>query len=96
MSDESDEILTCLQLARTEGVGPVTFTGLLQRHHTLAAALRAVRQQPAPGGTTCRVPDRHLLLAELNALAELDALVLIKPRADYPAQSRRSLTARQR
>ena len=86
MSDESDEILTCLQLARAEGVGPVTFTALLQRHHTLAAALRAVRQQPAPDGTMRRVPDRHSLLVELDALAELDALVLIKPRADYPAQ----------
>ena len=85
-AEDREELLACLQLARAEGVGPVTFAGLLKRHGTTAAALRALRQHPAPDGSARRVPDRRALLAELEALAALDAAVLAKTTGGYPAQ----------
>ena len=86
MPEELDEILTCLQLARAEGVGPVTFAGLLQRHCTAAAALRVLRQLPTSDGSLRRIPDRQSLQQELAALAEIEAGVLVKPASDYPRQ----------
>jgi DNA processing protein len=80
--------VTCLQLARAEGVGSITFTGLLDRHGNTAAALRAVRQQPAADGGARRIPDRHALLAELDTLAALNGVALAKTAPGYPAQLR--------
>lgn len=71
--------IASLQLARTDGVGPVTFAALLARHGTAAAALKALRQEGR------RIPERAALVAELAALAQLDARVLIGREAGYPA-----------
>ena len=79
-----DQTLDWLQLARCEGVGPVTFTALLERHRTVAAALRAARQQPGPGGAARRLPNRTDLAAEIDALVALGGLMLIKAGAGYP------------
>ena len=83
-AQDREELLSALQLARTEGVGPMTFTGLLARQGSTAAALRLVREKPAPDGSARRVPDRGTLLAELDALAAWDAVVLAKTMAGYP------------
>ena len=79
-----DQTLDWLQLARCEGVGPVTFTALLERHRTVATALRAARQQPGPGGAARRLPNRTDLAAEIDALAALGGRMLIKAGAGYP------------
>ena len=47
---QADTLLDWLQLARCEGVGPVTFTALLERHGSVTAALAAATRQPMPGG----------------------------------------------
>ena len=54
--DQSEMMLTWLQLARCEGVGPVTFTALLERYGSVAAALAAATRQPilAGGPGACR------------------------------------------
>ena len=79
-----DQTLDWLQLARCEGVGPVTFTALLERYRTVGAALKAARQQPGPGGAARRVPSRTDLAAEIEALAALGGRMLIKAGAGYP------------
>jgi DNA processing protein len=85
---DREETLVCLQLARAEGVGPMTFAALLRRHPDPAAALRFLRQQPAPDGSMRRVPDREALRAELDALAEMGAVLLTKVGEGYPEQLR--------
>jgi DNA processing protein len=80
-----DAKLAWLQLARCEGVGPVTFAALLQRHGGAAAALKAVRREPAPdGGGPRRVPDRAALEAEVAALAALGGRIVTGAEPDYP------------
>jgi DNA processing protein len=79
-----DQTLDWLQLARSEGVGPVTFTALLERYRTVPIALRAVRQQPGLGGASRRMPERADLAAEIAALAALDGRMLVKAGPGYP------------
>ncbi|MFZ1431457.1 MAG: DNA-processing protein DprA, partial [Geminicoccaceae bacterium] len=74
-----DSTLDWLQLARCEGVGPVTFARALERYRTLAGALAVVRREGR------RVPDREELLAELDALAALGGRLVIGSDGDYPA-----------
>ena len=83
-----DDLIAWLQLARCEGVGPVTFASLLDRHRGIAAALRAARQHPLPDGSPRRVPERAALLAEIEALAAFEGRMLIQSAADYPRQIR--------
>jgi DNA processing protein len=81
-----DAKLAWLQLARCEGVGPVTFTALLERHGGAVAALKAVRREPAPGGGgPRRVLERAALEAELDALAAIGGRILARVEPDYPA-----------
>ena len=82
--DPDEDLLTWLQLARCDGVGPITFATLLERYRGVAAALRAARQQPLPGGAPRRVPERAALMAEIEALAALEGHMLVKAGADYP------------
>lgn len=70
--------LDWLQLARCEGVGPVTFAGLLARCRTPAAALAAVRREGR------WVPEREALRAELEAVVAMGGRMVIGSEADYP------------
>ena len=72
-------LLDALQLARTEGIGPIAFAALLERHRTAAAALRALR------GDGRRLPDRDLLERELDALTAAGATLLVRGGDGYPA-----------
>jgi DNA processing protein len=80
-----DTVLDWLLLARCEGVGPMTFMALLERHGSATAALAAATQQRTAAGAARRVPSRRELQAELAALHEIDACVLARPGSDYPA-----------
>ena len=62
----------------------MTFTALLERHRSVAAALTAATRQQTPGGGARRVPSRAVLLAELEALASLEGRLLIKPTPAIP------------
>ena len=81
---QADTLLDWLQLARCEGVGPMTFTALLERHRSVTAALTAATRQQTPGGGARRVPSRAVLLAELEALASLEGCLLTKADPAYP------------
>ena len=81
---QADTLLDWLQLARCEGVGPMTFTALLERHRSVTAALTAATRQQTPGGDARRVPSRAALLAELEALASLEGCLLTKADPAYP------------
>ena len=81
---QADTLLDWLQLARCEGVGPMTFTALLERHRSVTAALTAATRQQTPGGDVRRVPSRAALLAELEALASLEGCLLTKADPAYP------------
>lgn len=70
--------LALLQLARTEGVGPMGFAALLERHGSASAALKALRRDGR------RVPERAALAAELATLDEMDATLLIRAGEGYP------------
>lgn len=74
----SDDILLLLRLARTEGVGPIAFAALLERHGGAGPALAALRRD----GRT--VPECGPILAEIAALRELGAVILVSGLEGYP------------
>jgi DNA processing protein len=73
-----DEV-ALLQLARTEGVGPIAFAALLERYGTVAAALAAVQRM-----ADRHVPARAAIEAELAAVRALGASLLIRMHPGYP------------
>lgn len=74
-----DDRIALLQLARTEGVGPMTFAALRQRYGTAQGALKALRDEGR------RVAGRELAEAELAAVAELGGQLLFRGTGDFPA-----------
>jgi DNA processing protein len=79
-----EERLAWLQLARCEGVGPVTFTALLEHHGTARAALRAVLRRRRDDGRPVRLAEPAALEAEAEALARVDGHLLIRTDEAYP------------
>lgn len=67
-----------LQLARTEGIGPVTYAMLLERHGSAAAALKAWRE------TGRTVATREVVEAELAAIEDMGAALLLRGLPGYP------------
>ena len=64
-----EERLDWLQLARCEGVGPVTFAALLERHGRRRGGAEGGPAEPGPDdGGPRRVPDRAALEAEIEDL----------------------------
>lgn len=80
--EPTDRKLDWLQLARSEGVGPLTFASLLERYRTPARALQAVRSAGR------QIADRDGLAVELDGLAALGGRLLIEGDGDYPAPLR--------
>ena len=80
------ERLDWIRLARTHGIGPVSFFQLIQRYGTATAALEAL---PDLSGRARRArplepPGRADIEAELNAIRKYGAHVLISTDPDYP------------
>ena len=75
-----DEAVSWLQLARAEGVGPLTCARLIERYGDVEAALRVVRTGPEPR----RIPERSHAVAELQALLALGARLVVRTGSDYP------------
>ncbi|MEK0082687.1 DNA-processing protein DprA [Benzoatithermus flavus] len=80
-----EERLAWLQLARCEGVGPIGFAALLERHGSAKAVLAALRQRTGTDGRPPRFPTQDALAAELAALKGLGGRMLAQPEEDYPA-----------
>jgi DNA processing protein len=74
-----------LQLARTPNVGPVTFSQLLARFGSAAAALAAVpRLALRGGGPPPKVPDRELIEHELEMLTAFGGRMLASCESEFP------------
>ena len=75
-----------LRLARTEGVGPVTYARLLNRFGTPEAALDALPGLAREAGRTTPPlsPDKSAIRKEMDALEKLGAKLLFIDDPDYP------------
>ncbi len=75
-----------LRLARTEGVGPVTYRRLMRRFGSAAAALEALRRLARAGGrtTTPVVPGVERAEREVDRIARLRGRILFVDGPDYP------------
>ncbi len=74
-----------LQLARTPNVGPVTFSQLLARFGSAAAALDAVpRLALRGGGVPPKAPDRDQIARELEMLAAYGGRMIASCEDEFP------------
>ncbi|MCX7383811.1 MAG: DNA-processing protein DprA [Alphaproteobacteria bacterium] len=82
MSDAADR----LRLARTEGVGPITYRRLLARFGDATAAIAALPEIARAAGrrATLPVPNRHSAERELEAVAKLGGQMLFLGAPGYP------------
>ena len=73
-----------LRLIRTEGVGPRTFRGLINRYGGAAAALDALPELTAARGRRVLPPTRGQAEAEIAAAARIGARLVALGEAEYP------------
>ncbi len=74
-----------LQLARSQNVGPRTFSQLLRRYGSAQAALSALPALAGRGGKADYIPcDQTTVEAEVEAGHEMDAQLLLLGDPDYP------------
>lgn len=75
-----------LRLARTEGVGPVTYRRLLDRFGSAAAALEGLPglSRTAGRATPPVIPEAGAIRREMDGLARLGGRLLFPDDADYP------------
>jgi len=76
----------CLRLARSEGVGPVTYRRLLETYRTPDAALEALPERARRAGraTTPTIPSLDAIETELHKTEALGGRVLLLGEPDYP------------
>ncbi|MEM9145418.1 MAG: DNA-processing protein DprA [Pseudomonadota bacterium] len=81
------ERIARLQLARSRNVGPRTYLHLIRRFGSATAALEALPELAARGGSNgYEMRPRHAVDAELEAGAQVDAQLVILGEAAYPHQ----------
>ena len=75
-----------LRLARSEGVGPVTYRRLLRRYGSAEAALDALPGLARAGGRSAplRIPTASDAIREMDGIARLGGRLLFIDRSDYP------------
>ncbi|MEZ5666247.1 MAG: DNA-processing protein DprA [Alphaproteobacteria bacterium] len=81
-----DERLDWLRLARTEGIGPMTFLSLLAQFDSAAGALAALPGLARRGGAAQqpRIPSRGEAEREAAALARIGGRLIALADPDYP------------
>ncbi len=81
-----NETLDKLRLARTEGVGPVTYRRLLARFAVAEAAIEALPDIARAGGreTPPKVPSQRDAARELEELHDIGGRMVFVGDADYP------------
>ncbi|MFI5013183.1 MAG: DNA-processing protein DprA [Hyphomicrobiales bacterium] len=82
LSDE--QRLDWLQLIRSEGIGPRTFRGLVDRHGSAAAALSALPRIHRERGRALQVCTREEALAEFAAAAKIGVAYIGIGEGAYP------------
>jgi DNA processing protein len=82
MTDDID----CLRLARTEGVGPLTYRRLLRRYGAAAAAIEALPGLARAGGRREQpfIPSRDDAERELERIGKANAALLFVDTPHYP------------
>ena len=78
------EALDRLRLARTDGIGPLTFRRLLERHGTAAAALAALPRLAARRGASFVLHPEAEARREMEALGRMGARLLFAGLPPYP------------
>ncbi len=79
-----DERLARIRLARTSGVGPLTYRKLLARYPTAAEAILALPELSRAGGREIAVASLASVDKELARLAKLGGRMLVLDEPDYP------------
>ena len=79
------ERLARLRLARTPYVGPVTFSQLIDRFGSAAAAIAALPELTRRGGRVVRPTAAATIEREVEALSRVDGKMLVWGEAGYPA-----------
>lgn len=79
-----DERIAWLRLARTESVGPSTFSTLVQGFDGIHAALEAAPRLARRGGKELKLYDAGRAERELEAAAELSGRIIASVEPDYP------------
>lgn len=77
--------LDWLRLSRTEGVGPRTFQGLINRYGGAGAALEALPGLARVRGRTVFIPHPDAIAREAEAAARLGVRLIASGEEDYPA-----------
>ncbi|MCB4824461.1 DNA-processing protein DprA [Roseicella aerolata] len=78
------EAIARLRLARTEGIGPLTFGRLLERHGTATAALAALPRLAARRGAPFALHPESEARREMEALHRMGARLLFAGLPPYP------------
>jgi len=78
------EAVARLRLARTDGIGPVTFRRLLGQHGSAAAALAALPRQAARRGAPLTLCPEGDALREMDALRRLGGQFIFAGEPPYP------------
>ncbi len=84
-ADEAERFAR-LRLARTDRVGPVAYSQLMQQFGTARAALDALPELARRGGGGHALPDEAVVQAELEAGDAAGARLLLLGDPDYPPQ----------
>ena len=82
--EDPAETLARLRLARTEGIGPLTYRRLLARHGTADAAMAALPAYAARRGSAFAPPPEDAARREMEALARLGGRFVFVGAPDYP------------
>jgi DNA processing protein len=80
------ETLARLRLTRTEGIGPLTYRRMLERHGSAEAALEALPAQAARRGLSFAPADATATAREIEAVREMGGCFLFWGDEDYPPQ----------
>ena len=85
MTSDSER-LDWIRLARTHGIGPVSFFQLIRRYGSASAALDALPDLSARSrkGRPLQPPERHLVEQELDAAYRYGARLVLSFEPDYP------------
>lgn len=80
-----DEAFARIRLLRSPNIGPVSYAQLLRRFGTAAAAIEALPDLAARGGSRYRAADPARITAEIAAVRGAGARYLFHDGPDYPA-----------
>ena len=82
---EQDEAFARIRLLRSPNIGPVSYGQLLRRFGSAGAALEALPDLAARGGTPYRAAPAERIAAEVAAVRRAGARYLFHDSPDYPA-----------